>query len=72
MSGTLIKENTMTQPTVNTPKFTLEQVQWLDKVFPENINTKATSEELFINLGSRRVIKRLQSIYEDTKRNALK
>ena len=45
----------MTQPTVNTPKFTLEQVQWLDKVFPENINTKATSEELFINLGSRRV-----------------
>ena len=62
----------MTQPTVNTPKFTLEQVQWLDKVFPENINTKATSEELFINLGSRRVIKRLQSIYEDTKRNARK
>jgi len=62
----------MTQPTVNTPKFTLEQVQWLDKVFPENINTKATSEELFINLGSRRVIKRLQGIYEDTKRNALK
>lgn len=62
----------MTQPTVNTPKFTLEQVQWLDKVFPENTNTKATSEELFINLGSRRVIKRLQSIYEDTKRNALK
>ena len=62
----------MTQPTVSTPKFTLEQVQWLDKVFPENINTKATSEELFINLGSRRVIKRLQSIYEDTKRNALK
>ena len=62
----------MTQSTVNTPKFTLEQVQWLDKVFPENINTKATSEELFINLGSRRVIKRLQSIYEDTKRNALK
>ena len=62
----------MTQPTVNTPKFTLEQIQWLDKVFPENINTKATSEELFINLGSRRVIKRLQGIYEDTKRNALK
>ena len=62
----------MTQPTVNTPKFTLEQVQWLDKVFPENINTKATSEELFISLGSRRVIKRLQGIYEDTKRNALK
>ena len=62
----------MTQPTVNTPKFTLEQVQWLDKVFPENINTKATSEELFINLGSRRVIKRLQGIYEDTKRNTLK
>ena len=62
----------MTQPTVNIPKFTLEQVVWLDKVFPENINTKATSEELFINLGSRRVIKRLQGIYEDTKRNALK
>lgn len=54
------------------PKFTLEQLEWLDKAFPENINTKATSEELFINLGSRRVIKRIESIYEDARRNALK
>lgn len=62
----------MTQPIHKTiPAFTYEQIEWLDKAFPENINTKATSEELFINLGARRVIKRIESIYNDTKRNAL-
>lgn len=53
------------------PKFTLEQLEWLDKAFPENIDIKATSEELFISLGSRRVIKRIESIYEDTRRHAI-
>lgn len=54
------------------PKFTVEQLTWLNKVFPEITDTRATSEELYINLGSRRVIKRIEGIYEDTKRNALK
>lgn len=53
------------------PKFTLEQLEWLDKAFPENIDNKATSEELFISLGSRRVIKRIESIYEDARRHAI-
>lgn len=54
------------------PVFTKEQIEWLDKVFPENIDVKATEGELYINLGSRRVVKRIQSIYNDTKRNTLK
>ena len=55
-----------TQP--NVPKFTLDQVEWLEKAFPENINTTADANALFINLGERRVIKRVRSIYEDNLR----
>lgn len=53
---------------LNIPKFTQEQCEWLDKAFPENINSKATANELFINLGERRVIKRVQSLYESNVR----
>lgn len=52
----------------NTPKFTLEQVEWLEQAFPENINTSADANALFINLGERRVIKRVRSICEDNLR----
>lgn len=55
-----------TQP--NIPKFTLEQVEWLELAFPENINTTADANALFINLGERRVIKRVRSICEDNLR----
>lgn len=55
-----------TQP--NVPKFTLDQVEWLEKAFPENINTSADANALFINLGERRVIKRIRSIHEDNLR----
>lgn len=54
------------------PVFTREQVEWLDKAFPENTNPKATSDELFIQLGSRRVIKCVQGIYEDAKREVIR
>ena len=47
------------------PAFTLEQVQWLDKAFPENTNIKATADELFSSQGSRRVVKRIESLYYD-------
>lgn len=56
----------ITQP--NIPKFTLEQVEWLEQAFPENINTSADANALFINLGERRVIKRIRSICEDNLR----
>ena len=52
----------------NVPKFTLDQVEWLEKAFPENINTSADANALFINLGERRVIKRIRSIHEDNLR----
>lgn len=55
-----------TQP--NTPKFTLDQVEWLERAFPENINTNSDANALFINLGERRVIKRVRSICEDNLR----
>lgn len=55
--------------TIKRPVFTLAQVEWLDSVFPENTNPKATSEELFINLGARRVVKHLEAAYNETKRN---
>ena len=55
-----------TQP--NIPKFTLDQVEWLEKAFPENINTNSDANALFINLGERRVIKRIRSICEDNLR----
>lgn len=55
-----------TQP--NIPKFTLDQVEWLEKAFPENINVTADANALFINLGERRVIKRIRSICEDNLR----
>lgn len=55
-----------TQP--NVPKFTLDQVEWLEKAFPENINTNSDANALFINLGERRVIKRIRSICEDNLR----
>lgn len=45
------------------PAFTLEQVQWLDRAFPENTNIKATADELFSSQGSRRVVKRIESLY---------
>lgn len=59
----------MIMATVPRPVFTLQQIEWLDSVFSENINPKATSEELFINLGARRVIKHIESIHAETKRN---
>lgn len=62
----------MSKHLYTTPVFTLEQIEWLEKAFPENVSTAATSEELFINLGSRRVVKRIASIWEDNKRNAIK
>lgn len=46
-----------------TPAFTREQVEWLDKAFPENTNIKATADELFSSQGSRRVIKCIEGIY---------
>lgn len=54
------------------PVFTQAQVEWLDRAFPENINPTATAQELYISVGARRVVKRIQSIHEDTKRNAIK
>jgi hypothetical protein len=45
------------------PAFTLEQVQWLNRAFPENTNINATADELFSSQGSRRVVKRIESLY---------
>lgn len=53
----------------NTPKFTLEQCEWLARAFPECLNPTATSEELYINLGERRVVQRIKSLYLDSKRS---
>lgn len=54
------------------PAFTLEQVQWLDKAFPENTNIKATADELFSSQGSRRVVKRIESLYyERVRQNSI-
>lgn len=54
-----------------TPQFTLEQLLWLEQVFPENTNPKATTDELYISLGARRVVKCIEANYNAAKqRNA--
>lgn len=48
----------------NEPKFTIEQVEWLEKTFPEELGTQSDANTLFINLGTRRVIHRIRSLVE--------
>ena len=60
-----------TDLTPKAPKFTQDQIDWLDSIFPENENIKSTKEELFINLGTRRVVLYLKRLHSEHKRNAL-
>lgn len=42
------------------PKFTDEQVRWLNIAFPENTTTTTNPNELFIRLGNRQVVQRIE------------
>lgn len=65
-----MSQNSKVSSTVqNIPKFNLDQVLWLERAFPEQIKQDATSEELYINLGSRRVVHNVRNLYETAKRN---
>ena len=47
----------MSQETRNTiPKFTQEQLAWLERVCPENLDQKATHAELAYSQGRRSVL----------------
>lgn len=46
---------------INTcPKFTDEQVRWLNTAFPENTTNPSNPNELFIRLGNRQVVQRIE------------
>ena len=62
----------MSTPVKRIPKFTLEQVEWLDTVFPEITDTNTTTDKLLINLGSRRVVKTVQNQYEAARKAQIK
>jgi hypothetical protein len=55
------------------PKFTVEQLYWLDQVaFRENTTDTVDPNVLFIRLGQRQVVDRIRSAIEQAKARALK
>ncbi len=56
----------------NIPRFTEEQLQWLNKTFPENTNMPSEASELYQRLGQRQVIKRIEAEIELAKRQVTK
>lgn len=52
----------------NIPQFTVDQLLWLDSTFPELVDTQASANALYINLGARRVIKKIESLISEAKR----
>lgn len=49
-------------PIYHKPKFTDEQIVYLNKVFPENTTVPKDSSELYTRLGIRQVIKHIEQI----------
>ena len=52
--------------------FTDEQVQYINAMFPENIDDPKTDKELYVRLGQRQVVKHLLHLREMAKRKAPK
>lgn len=56
--------------TKDTPNYTIQQIEDMDKAYPEPINPNMTQNEVYFQMGARAVIKYMKAVHEYHRKRA--